>query len=86
MSKTAATISGECSALDVLERREVLALLAQRMAKLPDIQKKILALYYHENKQLSEIATHFGLTEARTIQIHQQTVELLRNYVGNVLA
>jgi len=86
MCKTAATISGECSALGVLERQEVLSLLAQRMAELPDRQKKILALYYHENKKLSEIATHFGLTESRTIQLHQQTVDLLRNYVGNVLA
>jgi RNA polymerase sigma factor for flagellar operon FliA len=53
------------SALDVLERKEVLSLLAQRMAKLPDIQKKVLAMYYYENMKLSEIAACFGLTESR---------------------
>jgi RNA polymerase sigma factor for flagellar operon FliA len=86
MSKSAATISSECSALDVLERQEVLSLLAQKMAKLPERQKKILAMYYHEKKQLSEIATCFGLTEGLTAQIHTQAVDLLRNYLGSILA
>jgi RNA polymerase sigma factor for flagellar operon FliA len=35
-----------------LERKEVLSLLAQRMAKLPEIQKKVLAMYYYENMKL----------------------------------
>jgi RNA polymerase sigma factor FliA len=74
------------SALDVLERKEVLALLAQRMAKLPDIQKKVLAMYYYENMKLSEIAACFGLTESRICQIHTQTVGILRTYLANMLA
>src|ERR1700724_1502378 len=68
------------SALDVLERKEVLSLMAQRMAKLPEIQKKVLAMYYYENMKLSEIAACFGLTESRTCQIHTQTVGVLRAY------
>ena len=47
------------SALEVLERKEILSLLAQRMTKLPEIQKKVLAMYYHENMKLSEIAACF---------------------------
>jgi RNA polymerase sigma factor for flagellar operon FliA len=74
------------SALDVLERKEVLSLLAQRMVKLPEIQKKVLAMYYYENMKLSEIAACFGLTESRICQIHTQTVGLLRNYLANMLA
>lgn len=74
------------SALDVLERKEVLSLLAQRMAKLPDIQKKVLAMYYYENMKLSEIAACFGLTESRICQIHTQTVSVLRNYLADILA
>jgi len=73
------------SALDVLERKEVLSLLAQRMTKLPEIQKKVLAMYYYENMKLSEIARCFGLTESRICQIHTQTVGALRNYLGNML-
>jgi RNA polymerase sigma factor FliA len=74
------------SALEVLERKEVLSLLAQRMAKLPEIQKKVLAMYYYANMKLSEIATCFGLTESRICQIHTQTVGVLRNYLANMLA
>lgn len=74
------------SALDVLERKEVLSLLAQRMAKLPQTQKKVLAMYYYENMKLSEIAACFGLTESRICQIHTQTVGVLRSYLANMLA
>jgi RNA polymerase sigma factor for flagellar operon FliA len=73
------------SALDILERKEVLSLLAQRMAKLPEIQKKVLAMYYYENMKLSEIAACFGLTESRICQIHTQTVGVLRTYLANMM-
>jgi RNA polymerase sigma factor for flagellar operon FliA len=72
--------------LDVLERKEVLSLLAQRMEQLPAIPKKVLAMYYYENMRLSEIAACFGLTESRICQIHTQTVGQLRNYLVNLLA
>jgi RNA polymerase sigma factor FliA len=73
-------------ALDVLERKEILSLLAQRMAELPDMPKKVLAMYYYENMRLSEIAACFGLTESRICQIHTQTIRLLRNYLTKWLA
>jgi RNA polymerase sigma factor for flagellar operon FliA len=72
--------------LDALERKEVLALLAQRMEQLPAVPKKVLAMYYYENMRLSEIATCFGLTESRICQIHTQTVGQLRHYLNNLLA
>ena len=71
---------------DALERKEVLALLAQRMEQLPAVPKKVLAMYYYENMRLSEIATCFGLTESRICQIHTQTVGQLRHYLNNLLA
>jgi RNA polymerase sigma factor FliA len=74
------------SALDLLERKEILSLLAQRMAKLPEIQKKVVAMYYHESMKLSEIGACFGLTESRISQIHTQTVAVLRSYLANMLA
>jgi DNA-directed RNA polymerase specialized sigma subunit len=67
--------------LRVLERKEVLSLLAQHMAELPDMPKKVLAMYYYENMRLSEIAACFRLTESRICQIHTQTIALLRNYL-----
>ena len=73
-------------ALDALERKEALSLLAQRMAELPDMPKKVMAMYYYENMRLAEIAACFGLTESRICQIHTQTIGLLRNYLAKCVA
>jgi len=67
---------------DNLEKSELLQLLTQRMAELPDIQRKILAMYYFENMRLAEIAAVFGLTESRICQIHSQTIISLRAFLG----
>jgi RNA polymerase sigma factor for flagellar operon FliA len=67
---------------EVMEKREMLQLMAQRISELPDIPKKILAMYYFENMRLAEIAAVFGLTESRICQIHSQTILGLRGYLG----
>jgi RNA polymerase sigma factor for flagellar operon FliA len=74
------------SAIDTLERKEIIALLAKRMAQLPDLQKKVLAMYYYENMQLSQIGAVFGLTESRICQIRGEAVEVLRKYLTRLLA
>ncbi|MBV9671796.1 MAG: FliA/WhiG family RNA polymerase sigma factor [Verrucomicrobia bacterium] len=73
-------------AIDAIERKEILNLLAQRIAQLPAVQKKVLAMYYYEEMRLSEIAECFGLTESRICQIHTQAVGILRNHLSNLLA
>ena len=65
-----------------LEKEELLQLLTQRMADLPDIPRKILAMYYFENMRLAEIAAVFSLTESRICQIHSQTILGLRAFLG----
>ena len=66
---------------DNLEKAELLQLLTQRIAELPDIQRKILAMYYFENMRLAEIAAVFDLTESRICQIHAQTILSLRAWM-----
>ncbi len=66
---------------DHLEKAELIELLTQRIAELPDIPKKILAMYYFENMRLAEIAAVFGLTESRICQIHAHTILGLRAYL-----
>ena len=73
-----------CGVGDSLEKAELLQLLTQRIAELPDIPKKILAMYYFENMRLAEIAAVFGLTESRICQIHAQTILGLRAYLQRV--
>ena len=65
-------------ARDRMEHDELLQLVAQRIQQLPDIPKKILAMYYFENMRLAEIAAVFGLTESRICQIHSLSVLSLR--------
>ncbi len=67
-----------------MEKEELLQILSQRIEQLPDIPKKILAMYYFENMRLAEIAAVFGLTESRICQIHAQTVLSLRSYLGRM--
>ncbi len=63
---------------DRMEHEELLQLVAQKIQQLPDIPRKILAMYYFEHMRLAEIAAVFGLTESRICQIHSQTVLALR--------
>jgi RNA polymerase sigma factor FliA len=69
---------------DTLEKEELLQLLTERIASLPDIPRKILAMYYHENLRLAEIAAVFDLTESRICQIHAQTILTLRAFLQRV--
>ena len=73
---------GDVTGRDNLEKQELVKLLTQRIGELPDIPKKILAMYYFENMRLAEIAAVFGLTESRICQIHSQTILSLRSYLG----
>jgi DNA-directed RNA polymerase specialized sigma24 family protein len=69
------------SGLDVLERKDVLPRLAQRIAELPLWSQKMLAMYYYENLPISGIATCFDLPACRVNEILTQTVGSLRTEV-----
>jgi len=71
----------QTSAVTQIEHKELLALMAARIGQLPDMQKKVLALYYYEEMRLAEIAQVFGVTESRICQIHTQAVLGLRTYL-----
>jgi len=64
---------------DSSDRNKALKLLAQRIAELPQIPKKILAMYYFENLRPTEIANGLGLNESEIELIRTQTVRILRN-------
>lgn len=62
-------------------RKETAALIAKRIAELPEIQRKVLALYYFEDLRLREIAEAFGVTESRICQIHAQAILAIKQYL-----
>ncbi len=66
-----------------VERREFARLVAKRIQELPEMQRKVLALYYYEDLRLWEIAAAFGLTESRICQIHAQAILSIRTFIQN---
>jgi RNA polymerase sigma factor for flagellar operon FliA len=62
-------------------QHELKEVVLERLKQLPEIQRKVLALYYAEDLHLREIAEVFGLTESRICQIHSQAILSIRSYV-----
>ena len=50
----------------------------KNIEELPEKQKLVLSLYYHEDMNMKEIAKVMGITEARVCQIHAQAIVNLR--------
>lgn len=63
-------------------RREMARIIVSRLKHLPEVQRKVLALYYFEDLRLREIAEVFGVTESRISQIHAAAVLNIRAYLG----
>ncbi|MCH6255846.1 FliA/WhiG family RNA polymerase sigma factor [Puniceicoccaceae bacterium K14] len=68
-----------------MEKDEVTRLVAERINQLPDVPRKVLAMYYFQDMRLAEIAEVFGLTESRICQIHSQAIIGLRSYITTVM-
>lgn len=71
----------EDSPVEQVSRRELKAVILARLKELPEMQRKVLALYYIEDMHLREIAEVFGLTESRICQIHSQAILSIRAYL-----
>ena len=66
---------------DTAAQKELSRVIAERLEQLPDMQRKVLALYYFEDMRLREIAEAFGVTESRICQIHSQAILAIRAYL-----
>ena len=60
---------------------ELKQVIFERLKELPEMQRKVLALYYLEDMNLREIAEVFHLTESRICQIHAQAILAIRSYL-----
>ena len=76
--------STEPNARDTAEHKESIQLIKDRIKLLPELQQKVLVMYYYEGMRLAEIAEVFNLTESRICQIHAQAVLGLRTYLDRV--
>ncbi len=65
----------------LLERSELEHLLAQAIEKMPQVERTVLSLYYHEEMTLREIAKIVKLHESRVSQLKSQAILRLRSYI-----
>ncbi len=65
----------------VLERAELQRLLAQAIERMPETERLVLSLYYHEELTLREIAGIVHLHESRVSQLKSQAILRLRSWI-----
>jgi RNA polymerase sigma factor for flagellar operon FliA len=66
-----------------LENRDVKKELSRALANLPERERMILALYYHENMTLKEIGVTLNISESRVCQLHAQAIMKLRKLLSS---
>jgi len=67
--------------VEKVSNNELKQVIFERLKELPEMQRKVLALYYLEDMHLREIAEVFKLTESRICQIHAQAILAIRSYL-----
>jgi RNA polymerase sigma factor for flagellar operon FliA len=65
----------------VVERAELQRVIAEAIVNLPEMEKTVLGLYYHEELTLREISKIVNLHESRISQIKTQAILRLRNHM-----
>ena len=68
--------------LDKLEEKDVKNELQAALQKLPERERMVMVLYYHENMTLKEIGASIEVSESRVCQIHAQAIMKLRNILN----
>ena len=68
--------------LEKLEEKDVKNELQAALKKLPERERMVMVLYYHENMTLKEIGEHIEVSESRVCQIHAQAIMKLRNILN----
>ena len=65
-----------------LEEKDVKNELQAALKKLPERERMVMVLYYHENMTLKEIGESIEVSESRVCQIHAQAIMKLRNILN----
>lgn len=70
------------SPLEKLEEKDVKNELMAALKKLPERERMVMVLYYHQNMTLKEIGENIEVSESRVCQIHARAIMKLRNILN----
>lgn len=68
--------------LEKLEEKDAKKELIQGLSRLPERERLVLTLYYHENMTFKEIGDILEISESRCCQVHAQAIMKLRNILS----
>lgn len=69
--------------LEKLEEKDTKKELQHALKNLPERERMIMVLYYHENMTLKEIGETINISESRVCQLHAQAIMKLRNILSS---
>jgi RNA polymerase sigma factor for flagellar operon FliA len=69
-----------------LERREVEATLRSALQSLPEKERRLIELYYFEEKTLEEAGTALGLSKSWASRLHARAIDLLKGGLERLAA
>ena len=65
-----------------MEEKDVKKELERALRRLPERERMIMVLYYHENMTLKEIGAAIDVSESRVSQLHAQAIMKLKNILS----
>jgi RNA polymerase sigma factor for flagellar operon FliA len=72
---------GDVDPVGALLTQERVHLVAAAIGRLPEREKLLVTLYYHEELTMKEVGGVLGLTESRVSQLHSQAMLRLKGYL-----
>ncbi len=67
---------------EVYETKDINNQLEAALKRLPERERMVMVLYYHENMTFKEIGETVGISESRACQIHAQAIMKLKNLLS----
>lgn len=75
-------INAAPSPQETIEKQERQELLAKAIDRLPERERQVVSLYYHEELTMKEISLVLSISEARVCQLHTKAIFRLRGYLA----
>src|SRR5581483_9675403 len=82
MAERTARADATATPESLTSEREQRDQLARAIAQLPERQRSVIALYYHRDLSMKQIARALGVHESRVSQIHTAAIRRLQSHFG----